>query len=327
MPCLEGWICWINYRLTVVLLLGFLLSVSLCQFLGFGNRIACYGQGISEDVWNTACFGGTQTFTKHGDEPRGYGMEHPGISHNRRESITGPAAYHLAPYILLVLVIATLAPHFLFLICEEGRVSDIKREASKVGDGKNKLEKDIANYLIRTRNTHTFYMIKLIICSSLYFFTSLGCLLYITPTSWRSLASSLSNFEAGIVEAGIEDWHLYEAPLFPKMTRCTLSDFAGNGGLQTHAGLCHVGINIMNEQIFLFLKVWFIILICLNILNFLYEIVCIVMIPKTWQQKKQKNRRLEELNSGDWFILRLLSKALSPALMERVFDEMMSSEE
>lgn len=56
--------------------------------------------------------------------------------------------------------------------------------------------------------------------------------------------------------------------LFPKMTKCIFRQFGPSGTLETIDSLCVLGMNIINEKIFLFLWFWYIILAGLSVIAF-----------------------------------------------------------
>ena len=46
--------------------------------------------------------------------------------------------------------------------------------------------------------------------------------------------------------------------VFPKMTKCIFHKYGGSGTIQRFDALCVLGMNILNEKIYIFLWFWFI---------------------------------------------------------------------
>ncbi len=61
--------------------------------------------------------------------------------------------------------------------------------------------------------------------------------------------------------------------VFPKMTKCTFYKYGGSGTLQLIDALCVLGMNILNEKIYIFLWFWFIILAVITGVNLVVRIV------------------------------------------------------
>ena len=55
--------------------------------------------------------------------------------------------------------------------------------------------------------------------------------------------------------------------VFPRMTKCTFHKYGGSGTIQRLDALCVLGMNILNEKIYIFLWFWFIILAVATGLN------------------------------------------------------------
>jgi len=61
--------------------------------------------------------------------------------------------------------------------------------------------------------------------------------------------------------------------VFPKMTKCSFYKYGGSGTIQLVDSLCVLGMNILNEKIYIFLWFWFIILAVITGVNLLIRIV------------------------------------------------------
>ncbi|TRY79540.1 hypothetical protein TCAL_12667, partial [Tigriopus californicus] len=59
--------------------------------------------------------------------------------------------------------------------------------------------------------------------------------------------------------------------IFPTMTKCTFHKYGPSGTIETLDSLCVLGVNIINEKIFLFLWVWFFLLAVCSLGNIIYQ--------------------------------------------------------
>ena len=55
--------------------------------------------------------------------------------------------------------------------------------------------------------------------------------------------------------------------VFPRMTKCTFEKYGGSGTIQNFDALCVLGMNIINEKIFIFLWFWYIMLAVVTCAN------------------------------------------------------------
>ena len=68
--------------------------------------------------------------------------------------------------------------------------------------------------------------------------------------------------------------------IFPKMTKCTFNRYGGSGTIQNHDAFCVLGMNIINEKIYIFLWFWFLILAAITGVNLVLRLVQI-SVPQT----------------------------------------------
>ena len=61
--------------------------------------------------------------------------------------------------------------------------------------------------------------------------------------------------------------------VFPKMTKCNFYKYGGSGTLETIDALCVLGMNILNEKIYIFMWLWFIILALVTGINIVVRLV------------------------------------------------------
>ena len=66
--------------------------------------------------------------------------------------------------------------------------------------------------------------------------------------------------------------------VFPRVTKCTFHKYGSSGTIMKLDALCVLGLNIINEKIYITLWFWFIILAILTALYTVY-VVAIVSLP------------------------------------------------
>lgn len=65
--------------------------------------------------------------------------------------------------------------------------------------------------------------------------------------------------------------------VFPRMTKCIFHTFGPSGTIQNHDALCVLGMNILNEKIYIFFWFWFIALAVLDACNLILRVLQYLM--------------------------------------------------
>jgi len=117
--------------------------------------------------------------------------------------------------------------------------------------------------------------------------------------------------------------------VFPRVTKCTFYNYGSSGTIQKHDALCVLGLNIINEKIYITLWFWFVILAILSALYTVY-VVAIVSLPglrrnlvtrRVIKDNKDKlNHLVDKANIGDWFMIFLISRNMD-SIMYNIFIE------
>lgn len=133
-----------------------------------------------------------------------------------------------------------------------------------------------------------------------------------------------------------ETFSTLASDLFPKLAKCTYSDYGPSGTKQVRDALCLLSLNILNEKIFAFLYVWFIMLLVISGCNLIKRSVLLVSstlrlkllrslamssVPLT---KIQLEILLHGENIGDWFILFQLGRNLNPIVFREILEEVVN---
>lgn len=127
--------------------------------------------------------------------------------------------------------------------------------------------------------------------------------------------------------------------VFPKVTKCIFHKYGASGSIQAHDTLCIMALNVINEKIYLFIWMWFIVLFAASCVILIWRVLCLFCLSKTlWFNKMifgQGNRNklssfqinvvMKFFSYPDWLILKYLAKNLDSLtfreLFVRIFEE------
>jgi hypothetical protein len=121
--------------------------------------------------------------------------------------------------------------------------------------------------------------------------------------------------------------------VFPRVTKCTFHKYGSSGTIMKLDALCVLGLNIINEKIYITLWFWFIILAFLTAVYFLYIIVIftvpairrdlVVRKARGRDRKDNTYHLIDQAEIGDWFMIFLVSRNMD-TLMFNIFIEEIS---
>ena len=118
--------------------------------------------------------------------------------------------------------------------------------------------------------------------------------------------------------------------VFPRVTKCTFHKYGASGTIQKLDALCVLGLNIINEKIYITLWFWFVILALITALYSVYVVALISMpglrrnlvIRKAKQSNRDHARHLvEKADIGDWFLIFLISRNLDSTMYNIFIEE------
>jgi hypothetical protein len=113
--------------------------------------------------------------------------------------------------------------------------------------------------------------------------------------------------------------------MFPKMARCRMFRYDVNGAFRTVEALCHLPLNMINDKIFLFFWIWFLMLAIVTLSHVIYSIN--VMLSPSLRELIMKNKMKKNMankvhsvchnyNFGDWFVMDKISQNLDEVIFE-----------
>lgn len=329
----------LHSKLTVTILLACSFLISAKQF--FGDPIYCKCSETNSDLVNNFCWTmGTYIYEYSeykiiGREIISWGIPPDNI---RNAHIRGPRIYlRYYQWVVLVLLLQALVfllPSKIWRNWEGGRLQQLCDElSSAVVDNEVYLHKKkmLLDYFTSDyKDIHICYAIKYIFCEVLNFVI---CILNISMMNvfltgfWENYASVISVMR----QYDWDIWNYYTSRLFPKLAKCDFYIGGPSGGILKLDALCVLPLNILNEKIFAFLWVWFVILTVISGLNLIYRIfiICsvrfrlqLIRAHMRFMTTADVRRALNRCNFGDWFILYKIGNNINPIVYRNLIEDL-----
>lgn len=137
---------------------------------------------------------------------------------------------------------------------------------------------------------------------------------------WTSYAAPV----AALLSNNLEEWTRLNTVVFPKLAKCEFKKIGPSGSTELRDNLCFLPLNILNDKIFTFIYVWFLVLLVLATLSVLCSILAMVSKQHRISRLRaltllaftdnQMRRITNQANYGDAFVLRLLGRNLTSYL-------------
>lgn len=314
----------LHYKFSVVILVAFSLMVTARQY--FGDPIDCISRDdIPNNLLDTYCWIHT-TFSVESAWFKKVGVEvpYPGVdkwNHHKEsdEKRVYHAYYQWVCFVLFFQAILFYVPRYLWKAAEGGKVRSLILNLNRPllsEEDKTKNRHLLVEYLARNRGTHTTSFVIYSVTEALNFIN-------VILQMWmmdKFLGGEFTSYGWKVIQFTEWDWSVRYDPMirvFPRLTKCTFHRYGSSGDVQRHDAMCILPINIINEKIYVFLWFWFYFLAIASIVALVYRALTI-MIPRmrvlaTQSRCRLANREalenlLHRLNTGDWFLLDLLSK-------------------
>merc|ERR1719495_975928 len=233
------------------------------------------------------------------------------------------------------------APYFLWKLYEGGRfkkiVAGLETSFGKTSDDQNDQIQKLAEYITTVSNPeqarylNKIWALKWTFCESLNFFNVLFQI-WLTDVF---LGGSFSTYGADVLNwTDIPDEERADPMyiVFPRLTKCMFHKFGVSGTIEKLDALCVLGMNIINEKIFLFLWFWFIILailtgcgLAVRLAIFLIPSMRVSLVDLSNFGSSEKSPYLKEvMNSlcySDWFILYVIHQSIDQKCFRILIDK------
>jgi len=342
----------IHYRVSFSLLIGCMLLVSARQYIG--DPISCIAEGVPGGAMDLYCwihstFSVKSSWGKGSDEygegnPAQLGNEipHPGIAPPKDDEIQHHKYYQWVVFVLFLQALMFHIPRVYWKHAEGGIVKMLVGDLTnplyivKKGERRERVEL-IGKYFKECTNGHGTYALRFFAAEVLNLINVVGQI-YLTDrflgyqfTTYGWDVFSLNNLNP---EDRADPMNI----VFPKVTKCTFFKYGTSGTIENRDGLCILALNIINEKIYLFLWFWFVFVAIFSAAALVYRILVValpalrtqvIMTSTLYQSDKKLVERCLSCPThgffdkvGDYWLLFLLSRNLSPVAMREVFEEL-----
>lgn len=128
-----------------------------------------------------------------------------------------------------------------------------------------------------------------------------------------------------------DGWNDITTRVFPKCAKCEVNKVGDSGSDSKYDNLCLLPLNILNEKIFAFLWIWFILMAALVAIKFLYRLATIFHSGMRFQLIRARARfmprshlqlALRDCSFGDWFVLMRVSNNIGPEIFRKLLEEL-----
>ncbi|XP_022174269.1 innexin inx3-like isoform X1 [Myzus persicae] len=274
-PVIDDCIFQCHYKLTTNILLTFCLLVSSINLIG--NPIECITNSAKKTemhkVINSYCWM-SNLYTSN--VKQGFGLPYTG---NNERNIRSHSYYKWVPFMLFFQAMTFYVPHWIWKIWEGGKIRMITNGMRGFCEGPAKsrrIKQDrLVQYFIESFHTHSTYGFGYILCEIMNIF-NVGFNIYITH---KFLGETFLTY-------GIEVLKYYQHPnyfnpmedIFPRLTKCNFFKYGSSGTIQNIDAMCILAQNVLNEKIYLFIWIWFLMLAIISIFTLVYRITIIMQI-------------------------------------------------
>lgn len=305
----------VHFQLTPKLTFSFLLLV--IAYHVFGEPLRCFSQGLnySEKALNDYCWAQNTFILKR--RQLGPDVAHPGIINDDDEQRYYHIHFQLVPLVLFLQGLVFYIPNWLWKGCEGGRLRSLSAGLCvPFLDKEMRLQKiqALAKYLHTSLHQHTTYAISYFVCEMLN-------LVFCFFNLWF-----IDMYLGGVfIDRGLSVMDLFRdsadakeatSMTFPAASKCLFYKFGHSGAIETYDMICTLSQRAMYIKMFAFLWLYFVILSCFGgVMLLSYLVIFSSASVKSYLLRKQGNLSTDnvdalmtKLNTGDFFLLYLLSK-------------------
>ncbi|XP_055627980.1 innexin inx2-like [Toxorhynchites rutilus septentrionalis] len=181
-----------------------------------------------------------------------------------------------------------------------------------------------------SRSRHTTYAVLFFICELLNFLVvliNMFLLNFILGGFWGYYAPAIRS----LLSLDMNAWISYNSLVFPKLAKCDFHYIGASGSEQTVDALCLLPQNIVNEKIFAFLWLWFIVLAIISGAQVCYRITQLcsprIRLHLLYAELHPINySRLKLVNQkaciGFWFLLYQMARNVNKNVMREIMKEL-----
>ncbi|EAT41633.1 AAEL006726-PA [Aedes aegypti] len=242
--------------------------------------------------------------------------------------------YQWVPFLLAIQAFLFSFPKHLWRFCERGRLETLCHNLTSIlspGAWTRKRKALTLLYLTQeSRKGHNKYALIFIGCEILNFFIvllNMFLMNFLFGGFWASYQPAIQ----ALLSLDMNAWTSYNSLVFPKLAKCDFSYIGPSGSKQNFDALCLLPQNIVNEKIFAFLWLWFIVLAVVSGVQLCYRLAQLscrsvrfqllfsLLDPISYHRLK---RVVREANIGYWFLLYQMARNINKGVMREIIRDL-----
>lgn len=330
----------LHYRHTFSILMIASLLTTANQFIG-GNNINCMVEQIPQNVIDSFCWiQGTYTIPSQAKRNESVmdgassptGADDPNGDPTKKDSNdeVHHTWYQWVCVVLFLQGMMCYLPHHLWKSTEGGKLSQIIEGLDKpiIMKDTGEKRKAVVDYLKyqRKNGTHSMYANKYIICQFINLFNVL-LQVYLMDVFLGNQFTTYGTDVFKVSQLPVEERYDPMSKVFPRVTKCTWTQYGQSGSKEIRDAICILPINIINEKIYIGLWFWFMILIVWTTIYLMFEmtLVCSYELRLRYlsyicrsTSRAEINLILHRCNYGDWFFMTRLAKHIDPQIFHAI---------
>eukprot|EP00095_Tigriopus_kingsejongensis_P003608 maker-scaffold49_size462716-snap-gene-0.5 protein:Tk03608 transcript:maker-scaffold49_size462716-snap-gene-0.5-mRNA-1 annotation:"innexin inx2" len=320
---IDNWTFKLFYKATTTLLVALSIICSSKQF--FGDPINCEASGgdVNDAVLTSYCWM-YSTFN--------IPLEFKGSCSKREHdgTILYNSYYQWVPIFLITCAVFFYVPRAIWLMCEGGLMKFLSRGTTTkiIEDAEDKRNKLVCTFQEHLHNKYSSYATWFFCCEQLNFVMVIS-VWFITNKFLKYQFLTYGPLVVQYYQMPPEERQLYMVnPMceaFPRIAACDYIRYGSGGGQETKNAICILGLNMINDKVFLVLWFWYLFLVIFGVIRCVYRCcqisssgfryyimrLRISRYFKTDNNMRHIKHYIKHCSRGDWFVLYQMSRNMN----------------
>jgi len=343
--CIDNNVFRLHYKVSMMIMLCGCILVTSRQYIG--DPIDCIAEGVPGGIMDTYCWiHSTFSIPEQWVGKQGIDHPHAGIGPIQPgKDVKYHKYYQWVCFVLFFQAGLFYIPRYIWKYNEGGRLAMLVHDMLLpiyVIEKSQRVDRlsIIVKYFKMNRGQHGLYAAKFFFCEFLNLANVIGQMFFVDMflggefTKYGMEAMSFTEMQSN--QRGDP-----MAVVFPKVTKCTFHKYGPSGTIQTHDGLCVLPLNIINEKIYVFMWLWFVLLSSITAVFLLYRIAVLlgpgirVALLQARTGRGVTREKIEDIleapglsysqRVGDFFLLYLVAKNVDEVSMKELLLELHSA--
>jgi len=340
--CIDNNVFRLHYKASLMIMMCACILVTSRQYIG--DPIDCIAEGVPGGIMDTYCWiHSTFSFPEKWVGKQGIDHPHAGVGPiNPSEEVKYHKYYQWVCFVLFFQAGLFYIPRYIWKYNEGGRLAMLVHDMLLPIYVIEKNERHdrlniIVKYFKINRGKHGLYAAKFFLCEFLNLVNVIGQMFFVD----MFLGGEFSKYGMEAMTFSEMDASKRADPMavvFPKVTKCTFHKYGPSGSIQTHDGLCVLPLNIINEKIYVFMWLWFVLLSSITAIFLLYRVAVLlgpgirVALLQARTGRGVTREKIEDIleepglsyseRVGDFFLLYLVAKNVDEVSMKELLLEL-----